>query len=381
MKNNKKLVLGSVVALALSVGVLAPNLTKADNPTVTKEMAKAQAEEALKQNPINNDYDLTEIGGGNWTYVLKINPNKPITPSASDQKAAKEAALKKAKEDALAGLKSVGITEGFLVNQINKAQTPEGVEALKPYAKQIELNKAKEDAIKELKEAGITANIYLNQINKASTVASVENLKNELLKANAKSNKDGYFTREEAEAAAKRAIKKDPVNKSYTISKTANGRYVYKLSPVEEGLEIGYETREEAEAAAKEALENDPINNDFEINKGADGRYYFRTFYKEPEVKPEDPKEPEVKPEDPKNPEVKKPEVKPEVKPEDNKKPETKKPEAKKPSKKVEDKKKAQPAKAVVKKVNNINTGVAGLTGVVATLAASAVALFKSKRK
>ncbi|MFV1035526.1 hypothetical protein QML28_30465, partial [Klebsiella pneumoniae] len=34
MKNNKKLVLGSVVALALSVGVLAPNLTKAEE-TVT----------------------------------------------------------------------------------------------------------------------------------------------------------------------------------------------------------------------------------------------------------------------------------------------------------------------------------------------------------
>lgn len=30
MKNNKKLVLGSVVALALSVGVVAPSLTKAD---------------------------------------------------------------------------------------------------------------------------------------------------------------------------------------------------------------------------------------------------------------------------------------------------------------------------------------------------------------
>ena len=48
MKNNKKIVLGSVVALELSVGVLAPNLTKADNE-VKEEEIKAQAEEALKK--------------------------------------------------------------------------------------------------------------------------------------------------------------------------------------------------------------------------------------------------------------------------------------------------------------------------------------------
>ena len=113
----------------------------------------------------------------------------------------------------------------------------------------------------------------------------------------------------------------------------------------------------------------------------------------DPKVKPEDPKDPKVKPENPKNPEKpeekvqsskgkalvnEKPEYDMSKLPKDKK---TTKPEAKKPGKKVEDKKKAQPAKAVVKKVNNVNTGVAGLTGVVATLATSALALFKSKRK
>ena len=57
------------------------------------------------------------------------------------------------------------------------------------------------------------------------------------------------------------------------------------------------------------------------------------------------------------------------------------KPGAKNPAK-TEDKKKTQPSKVVNNKANNnVQTGVAGLTGVVATLAASAVALFKSKRK
>merc|ERR1711964_76651 len=133
------------------------------------------------------------------------------------------------------------------------------------------------------------------------------------------------------------------VNKSYTITQGADGKYYYQLSPVEEGLEIGYETREEAEAAAKEALENDPINNDYEINQGADGRYYFRTFYNAEKEDPAKPgKEDPVKPgkEDPVKPGKKDP-----VKP-------GKKDPVKQGTKK--------PAKAVVKKVNNVNTGVAG---------------------
>lgn len=61
--------------------------------------------------------------------------------------------------------------------------------------------------------------------------------------------------------------------------------------------------------------------------------------------------------------------------------------EAKKPADKKEDKKadkKAVSANKTERKANkasNVNTGVAGLTGVVATLAAASTALFKSKRK
>lgn len=52
--------------------------------------------------------------------------------------------------------------------------------------------------------------------------------------------------------------------------------------------------------------------------------------------------------------------------------------EGKEDTKKTKD---ASAVKTVVKKVNNVQTGVAGLTGVVATLAAASAALFKSKRK
>ncbi|QQN55667.1 DUF5633 domain-containing protein [Anaerococcus obesiensis] len=219
-----------------------------------------------------------------------------------------------AKKDAIEELKAAGITSDFYFNLINKAKTIEGVEALKNEilkahkASQEEdgpkvtidewlLINAKKDAIEELKAAGITGQIYFDQINKAKTIEGVEALKNEILKAHAgnpgekdpetpEETKNGFDTEREARIAAEKALENDPVNKSYTITQGADGKYYYQLSPVEKGLEIGYETREEAEAAAKEALENDPINNAYEVNQGADGRYYFRLFYKEEEQKP-----------------------------------------------------------------------------------------------
>ncbi|MDU5253075.1 DUF5633 domain-containing protein [Anaerococcus vaginalis] len=254
---------------------------------------------------------------------------------------------------------------------------------------------AKKDAIEELKAAGITSDFYFNLINKAKTIEGVEALKNEILKAHAEKpgeedpekpgekpeeTKNGFDTEREARIAAEKALENDPVNKSYTITQGADGKYYYQLSPVEKGLEIGYETREEAEAAAKEALENDPINNAYEVNQGADGRYYFRLFYKEEEQKPGEKDPAESGEKDPSKPGAKDP-AEPGAK--DPAKPGEKdpaKPGAKNPAK-TEDKKKTQPSKVVNNKANNVQTGVAGLTGVVATLAASAVALFKSKRK
>ena len=151
------------------------------------------------------------------------------------------------------------------------------------------LKNAKEDAIKELKEAGITSDLYFSLINKAKTVEGVEALKNEILKAHAGEEtpelKDGYATYEEAEAAAKEALKNDDVNNAYEIVQGADGRYYYVLKievadeeePGEDTPEVqeGYATYEEAEAAAKEALKEDKVNNAYEVVQGADGRYYY----------------------------------------------------------------------------------------------------------
>ncbi|WP_148131672.1 albumin-binding GA domain-containing protein [Finegoldia magna] len=151
------------------------------------------------------------------------------------------------------------------------------------------LKNAKEEAIKELKEAGITSDLYFSLINKAKTVEGVEALKNEILKAHAGEEtpelKDGYATYEEAEAAAKEALRNDDVNNAYEIVQGADGRYYYVLKienadeeePGEDTPEVqeGYATYEEAEAAAKEALKEDKVNNSYEVVQGADGRYYY----------------------------------------------------------------------------------------------------------
>ena len=423
MKNNKKLVLGSVVALALSVGVVAPSLTKAaptpapvGNTQKSDFEAKRDAEYkrlvALKlKKPMSAEIDAavskvmaakndSELKAAVSYAEARIN-GVPLTPE-EQAKIQKEKDLEAAKENAIAELKQNGITSKLLLDQIRSAKTIQAVDSLK--ATLIQSHKDSNKDVLEKDETGKTKQekTYEELLRKVmkqpvekqdelmKLLRDVKNAKTSMEFNNAvkafedvlagkkdpeekpEETKDGYETRAEAAAAAEKALEKDPVNKSYKVKQGSNGRFYYELSPVEEGLEIGYETREEAEAAAKEALENDPINNDYEINQGADGRYYFRTFYnaeKEDPAKPgkEDPakpgKEDPVKPgkEDPVKPGKKDP-VKPGKK--DPVKPGTKK-----------------PAKAVVKKVNNVNTGVAGLTGVVATLAASAVALFKSKRK
>ena len=378
--------------------------------------AKEKAIKELKAAGITSDFYFNLINKAKTIEGVEALKNEILKAHKASQEedgpkvTIDEWLLNNAKKDAIEELKAAGITGQIYFDQINKAKTIEGVESLKNAilkahkASQEEdgpkvtidewlLNNAKKDAIEELKAAGITGQIYFDQINKAKTIEGVESLKNAILKAHKEKEdpekpgetpeetKNGFDTEREARIAAEKALENDPINKSYTITQGADGKYYYQLSPVEKGLEIGYETREEAEAAAKEALENDPINNAYEVNQGADGRYYFRLFYKEEEQKPgeKDPVEPGEK--DPAKPGAKDPAKPGEKDPAEPGVKDPAKPGAKNPAK-TEDKKKTQPSKVVNNKANNnVQTGVAGLTGVVATLAASAVALFKSKRK
>lgn len=98
----------------------------------------------------------------------------------------------------------------------------------------------------------------------------------------------------------------------------------------------GYATEAEAIKAAEAIVAKSDVNKGFNVTKGKDGKYYIELTVDAKKTTGLERKE------------IKK--------------------EAKKEAKKEV-------------KSNNVNTGVAGLTGVVATLAAASTALFKSKRK
>lgn len=115
-------------------------------------------------------------------------------------------------------------------------------------------------------------------------------------------NENGYKTKEAAEKAAKAALDKDPINKSYTISQNADGRFIYALTPYEkidaddeepedhetddkeENNENGYKTKEAALKAGEEALPDDMKDN-FKVtaDQGTNGRWFYRFEEKEDE--------------------------------------------------------------------------------------------------
>lgn len=185
-------------------------------------------------------------------------------------------------------------------------------------------------------------------------------------------NATGYSTAAEAEAAAKAALANDNLNKNFSVSEN-NGKFFYVLTPAEDlshvqapkeektpekpyakydekadekafNFDNGFKTKEEAIKQAEALVKNSKINKGYNVTVGADGRYYIQLTVDEAKTEGLERKE---------------------IKKEEEKK------EAPKEEKKVE-------KKAVS---NNVQTGVAGLTGVVATLAAASTALFKSKRK
>ena len=129
-------------------------------------------------------------------------------PEEKPEDIAKEKALKEAKEKAVEELKNNGITSEKYIEQINKAKTVEGVNALKDEIikahkkseedkekeikekKEKALKEAKEKAVEELKNNGITSEKYIDQINKAKTVEGVNALKDEIIKAHKKSEEE-----------------------------------------------------------------------------------------------------------------------------------------------------------------------------------------------
>ncbi|MDU5085835.1 MAG: DUF5633 domain-containing protein [Anaerococcus vaginalis] len=172
-------------------------------------------------------------------------------------------------------------------------------------------------------------------------------------KPKAENNENGYSSEAAADAAGKAAA---AASKKYYEVYLQYGNYHYRLlnAPSNEqkikddiykqqpkalaeskfNPDQGYATFEEAQKAAEAIVAKSEINKGYNITKGKDGKYYIELTVDAKKTKDLDRKE-----------------IKPAAKP------------------------------AVKANNNNVQTGVAGLTGVVATLAAASTALFKSKRK
>lgn len=244
-----------------------------------------------------------------------------------------------------------------------KEETPKENSSTKEYEDSLkaqdEYDKAYEDYYKDKKED-----------KKTVPATKIEDIAKPNKKEEIENNEIGFKTKAAAEKAAKEALKNDPINKNFSVSEN-NGKFFYVLTAAEDlsGVKVpkeektpekpfakldakaneksfdfdkGFKTKEEAIKQAEALVKNSKINKGYNVSMGADGRYYIQ-------LTPQEEKTEGV-------------ERKPTEK-------------AKLEKVKEDGKGKAQPITAK----SNVQTGVAGIGGVLATLA-SAIAVFKKTK-
>ena len=183
MKNNK------VLALALSAGLVVAGFN-------TAHAAESNDPEAERIRQGFQD-QVDELAEANARKKYQDQVDELI----------KENELKKAKEEAKQALKDAGITSDFYANLIDKASSVDGVNALRDETieshkkSQVDpgkkvtidewnLNNAKEEAKQALKDAGVTSDLYAKQIDKANTIEGVNALRDEIIESHKRSQVD-----------------------------------------------------------------------------------------------------------------------------------------------------------------------------------------------
>lgn len=244
-----------------------------------------------------------------------------------------------------------------------KEETPKENSSTKEYEDSLkaqdEYDKAYEDYYKDKKED-----------KKTVPAEKIEDIAKPIEKEETENNEIGFKTKAAAEKAAKEALKNDPINKNFSVSEN-KGKFFYVLTAAEDLSDIkapeeektpekpfakldekaneksfdfdkGFKTKDEAIKQAEALVKNSKINKGYNVSMGADGRYYIQ-------LTPEETKTEGVE----------------------------RKPIEKAKLEKVKEggKGKAQPTTAK----SNVQTGVAGIGGVLATLA-SAIAVFKKTK-
>lgn len=249
-----------------------------------------------------------------------------------------------------------------------KEETPKENSSTKEYEDSLkaqdEYDKAYEDYYKDKKEDKKTVPAA-----KIEDIAK-PNKKEEKPKENLGNNEVGFKTKAAAENAAKEALKNDPINKNFSVSEN-KGKFFYVLTAAEDLSDVkapeeektpekpfakldekvneksfdfdkGFKTKEEAIKQAEALVKNSKINKGYNISMGADGRYYIQ-------LTPEETKTEGVE----------------------------RKPIEKAKLEKVEEKGKGKAQPTTAK--SNVQTGVAGIGGILAILA-SAIAVFKKTK-
>lgn len=246
-----------------------------------------------------------------------------------------------------------------------KEETPKENSSTKEYEDSLkaqdEYDKAYEDYYKDKKED-----------KKTVPAAKIEDIAKPIEKEEKENNEVGFKTKAAAEDAAKEALKNDPINKNFSVSEN-KGKFFYVLTAAEDLSDIkapkeektpekpfakfdekadeksfdfdkGFKTKDEAIKQAEALVKNSKINKGYNVSTGADGRYYIQ-------LTPE-----ETKTEGVERKSIEKAKLE-----------------------KVEEKGKGKAQSTTAK--SNVQTGVAGISGVLAALSAAAIGLFKSKRK
>ncbi len=236
----------------------------------TKKEAEDAARKALEENPTFKSFKIEEKDGK--FYFVLLPEEEKIEEKIFDT----EEEAKKAAEKALAANKNYNSYEIIVENgkytyKLKKVDKPD----VKPTDSKLY------ETEKEAKEAAIEALKGNEEYNSYKITKTDEGKYTyELI------NSDNIFkSEEEAKKAALKALESNKEYNAYDIITTEYGRYTYKLKKVNkpqintEDPKL-YNTKQEAEEAAKEALKNNKAYNSYEI-KEKDGKYYYVLTNKE----------------------------------------------------------------------------------------------------
>lgn len=292
MKNSKKIIFASALALALSVGTILPENVKADNTNPTSSEQKVDDTVKLdlrfklgnKDTRLKEGNNVADINGipnsidsfddSIWKYPAKRGTTLNIKVKNSSEAGAKyyaEGTFEVPKE----GYEN-GDDITIILKEINNEETP-----VKPEDKKDESTDKKENDDKDN-----NVKPEDNKDNKGEdTETENKDNKNDISdnkddKKEDKKNNDNKTENENDNSNIDPEQKEDDKNKG-SSSQKGNGMGAGSLEKDPEFK--AYDTKEEAIEKAKEALKNNDKYNHYEIKTTEDGKYYYELSKKDDE--------------------------------------------------------------------------------------------------